>query len=98
MPFWSPRLAAACGTGDGGGALLGLVLVEHRLGGGGAFGAEFGAVVAAPLEGGGAAFVQPAEMRHDIARIEFVGALCRREIGPVVRLLQKGAERALLFL
>ena len=54
----SPRLAALRRPSRPGAftqrALLGLVLVEHRLGGGLALGAELGAVVAAPLEGGGA--------------------------------------------
>ena len=50
-----------------------------------------------PLVGGGARRVGPAEMRHHIARVEFVGALGRLEIGPVMRLVQKGAEGALLL-
>src|SRR3954452_1335118 len=53
-PLTSPRLAAlrrACRWAAlPRGALLGLVLVEHRLGRGLTLGAELGAVVAAPLE------------------------------------------------
>src|SRR5262249_61935812 len=74
------------------------MLVEHRLGSGLALGAELGTVVAAPLERGGAALVEPAEMRHHIAGVKLVGALGRLPIGPVVRLLQKRAELALLLL
>src|SRR5689334_21395329 len=85
-----PGFAAAGRAGDTGlsaFAVLGLMLVEHRLGGGLPLGAELGAVVAAPLEGGGAALVEPAETRHHVAGVEFVGALGRLEIRPVVRLL-----------
>src|SRR5439155_12194916 len=81
-----------------GGALLGLVLVEHRLGRRLAFGAEFVAVVAAPLVGGRPRLIQPAEMRHDIAGVELLGALCRLPVRPVVRLVEEGAEGTLLFL
>src|SRR5438105_1344158 len=72
-----PCLAAARRAGRGSavaeGALLGLVLVEHRLGRSLALGAELGAVIAAPLIGGGARLVQLAEMRHHIAGVELVG-------------------------
>ena len=54
------------------GALLGLVLVEHRLGGGLALGDELGLVFAAPLVGGVRGRVGPAEMRHHIAGVELV--------------------------
>src|SRR5436305_14495594 len=67
-----PGFAAAGGAGGrrlSAVALLGFVLVEHRLRGGLALGAELGAVVAAPLEGGFARPVRVAEMRHDIARV-----------------------------
>src|ERR1700730_11489150 len=75
-----PRFAAARRASDrrlSAFALLGLVLVEHRLGGGLARGAELGAVVAAPLKGGGARGIRLAEMRHHIAGIELVGPLGR---------------------
>src|SRR5580704_5540146 len=97
-----PRLPSALGTRDAGFgelaffALLGLVLVEHRLGGGVTLGAKLVAVVAAPLVRRRAASVELGEMRHHIARIELVGALRRLEIGPVMGLLQERAERALL--
>src|SRR5205823_9142409 len=95
-------LAAAIGPCDAGalasGTLLGLVLVEHRLCRSLALGAELGAVVAAPLIGSEARRVGPAEMRHHIAGVKFVGPLGRLPIGPVMRLMQEGAERALLVL
>src|SRR5215470_15287662 len=97
----SPRLAAALGVANGRSftrcPLLGLVLVEHRFGRGIALGAELGAVVAAPLIGGGARRVGTAEMRHHIARVKLVGPLGRLEVRPIVRLLQERAEYALLL-
>src|SRR4051794_16052390 len=97
-----PRLAAAGGAGwprsFAGRALLGLVLVEHRLGRGLALGAELVTVVAAPLEGGFARCIGPAEMRDHVAGIKLVGALRRLPIGPIVGLLQEHAEGALLLL
>src|SRR5438132_8285935 len=99
-----PRLAAALGAAEGAGFMcrpdcspLGFVLVEHGLGGGIALGAEFGAVVAAPLVGGGARRVGPAEMRHHIAGVKLVGSLGRLEIGPVVGLLQESDKRPMLL-
>src|SRR3954468_18165047 len=71
----SPRFAAAgraVGPGLSALALLGFVLVEHRLSRGLPLGAELGAVVAAPLEGRGTGLVRPAEMRHHIAGVELV--------------------------
>ena len=50
-PHRARRRAAPAARGVTQGALLGLVLVEHRLGRGLALGAELGAVVAAPLVG-----------------------------------------------
>ena len=78
--------------------MFGFVLVEHCFRGGVALGAEFGAVVAAPLIGGSAALVEVVEMRHHVAGVELVGPLGRLKVGPVVRLLQKGAERPLLLI
>src|SRR5207302_8569262 len=81
-----------------GGALLGFVLVEHRLRRRLALGAELGAVVAAPLIGSKARRVGPAEMRHHIAGVKFVGPLGRLPIRPVMRLMQERAEGTLLLL
>src|SRR6516164_4744620 len=91
----SPGFTAARRTSDDGPGLgqlacrplLGFVLVEHRLGRRIALGAEFGPVVAAPLIGGGTAFVETAEMRHHIAGVELIGTLARLEIRPVMRLM-----------
>src|SRR5579864_6089271 len=71
-----PPFATARWTGDAGavalGALFGFVLVEHRLGGRLALCGELGAVVAGPLVGSGARPIGAAEMRHHVARVEFV--------------------------
>src|SRR5882672_5439977 len=100
LPCLPPLRGAAEGAGFvycPGCSLLGFVLVEHGLSGGIALGAEFGAVVAAPLVGGGARRVGPAEMRHHIAGVKLVGSLGRLEIGPVVGLVQESAKRPLLL-
>src|SRR5215472_850864 len=98
LPRFAAARRAAYRSGFLGGALLGFVLVEHRAGGGRALFAEFVAVVGAPVVGVDARAVVAAEMRHHVARIEFVGALGLLPVRPVVRLVQKDAKLALLSL
>src|SRR5262249_47026976 len=96
--WWSPRFAAPRRAGGSRAAPLGLGFVEHCAGGGAAFLTQFVAVLGAPVVGLGARPVVAAEMRHYVALIQFVGAFGFLPIGPVVGLLQKDAEFALLCL
>src|SRR5690606_2661174 len=62
------------------------------------FAHEGRAVVARPVERGFAVFVEALELREDIARHQFVGALGVFPVGPVMRELHEAAKAARLRL